>query len=144
MDDLSAKGLLASLAEKRHARNAAPRFTGEQAVRPPGSAFDAEHITLRSQGFLAVRTPFLMLLAFLIGAGALLTTQRLGMSSRQAVPAAPASELRSALIGVGALGRVEPASRIRRLGPPSTLAVTRVRKLLVQEGDKVGADQLLA
>lgn len=128
MDDLSAKG----------------RFSGEQAVRQPGLPFGAEHIALRSQGLLAVRTPFLMLLALLIGAGALLTTQRLGLSGRQAVPAAPASELRPALIGVGALGRVEPTSRICRLGPPSSLAVTRVRKLFVQEGDQVRADQLLA
>lgn len=145
MDDLSAKGLPASLAEKGHTRNAARRFTERGAVRQPSLAFDAERIALpASQGVSVVRTPFLMLLALLLGAGALLTTQRLGMGTQQAAPPVPASELRPAPIGVGALGRVEPASRIRRLGPPSTLAVTRVQELFVQEGEQVRADQLLA
>jgi predicted GNAT family N-acyltransferase len=39
---------------------------------------------------------------------------------------------------------VEPASRVRRLGPPSSLAVNRVHRLLVQEGDQAAAGQLLA
>jgi len=47
-------------------------------------------------------------------------------------------------VGVGALGRVEPASRVRRLGSPSSLAVNRVDRLLVGEGDEAGAGQLLA
>ena len=51
-------------------------------------------------------------------------------------PAAP--------VGVGALGRVEPASRIRRLTQPGGMAVTRLDRLLVNEGDQVAEGQLLA
>jgi HlyD family secretion protein len=47
-------------------------------------------------------------------------------------------------IGVGALGRVEPASRVRRVAPPSTVTMNRVDRLLVEEGDDVAAGQLLA
>jgi len=47
-------------------------------------------------------------------------------------------------LGVGALGRVEPASRIRRLAPPGGFAVTRVDRLLVEEGQTVAAGDLLA
>lgn len=47
-------------------------------------------------------------------------------------------------IGVGALGRVEPASRIRKLNQPGGLAVTRLERLLVSEGDEVREGQLLA
>src|ERR1700677_173610 len=47
-------------------------------------------------------------------------------------------------LGVGALGRVEPASRVRRVAPPSTVTMNRVDRLMVQEGDDVAAGQLLA
>lgn len=47
-------------------------------------------------------------------------------------------------LGVGALGRVEPASRIRRLGVPGGMSVTRLERLLVAEGDTVEEGQLLA
>ncbi|WP_165585619.1 efflux RND transporter periplasmic adaptor subunit [Roseococcus sp. SYP-B2431] len=46
--------------------------------------------------------------------------------------------------GVGALGRVEPASRIRKLNQPGGMAVTRLERLLVQEGDDVRAGQVVA
>lgn len=46
--------------------------------------------------------------------------------------------------GVGALGRVEPATRIRRLTQPGGMAVTRLDRLLVNEGDAVRDGQLLA
>lgn len=46
--------------------------------------------------------------------------------------------------GVGALGRVEPASRVRKLNQPGGMAVTRLERLLVQEGDEVRAGQILA
>ena len=46
--------------------------------------------------------------------------------------------------GVGALGRVEPASRVRRVAPPSTVGVNRIHRLLAHEGDVVRAGQLLA
>lgn len=46
--------------------------------------------------------------------------------------------------GVGALGRVEPASRVRKLNQPGGMAVTRLERLLVQEGDTVRAGQVVA
>ena len=52
-------------------------------------------------------------------------------------PAAPAPAATSGPIGVGALGRVEPASRIRRLNQPGGMAVTRLDRLLVAEGAEV-------
>ncbi len=57
----------------------------------------------------------------------------------QTVAAAPAGP-----VGVGALGRVEPASRIRTLTQPGGMAVTRLDRLLVAEGDAVTEGQLLA
>lgn len=57
-------------------------------------------------------------------------------------PAAPAAI--TAPMGVGALGRIEPASRVRRLTHPGGMAVTRIETLLVQEGERVAAGQLLA
>lgn len=59
-------------------------------------------------------------------------------------PAAPVAVTTAGPVGVGALGRVEPASRIRRLTQPGGMAVTRLDRLLVEEGDTVAAGQLLA
>jgi len=47
-------------------------------------------------------------------------------------------------MGVGALGRIEPASRIRRLNQPGGMNVSRLSTLLVAEGQAVEAGQLLA
>lgn len=58
--------------------------------------------------------------------------------------ATPAATTPAAPVGVGALGRVEPASRIRRLTQPGGMAVTRLDRLLVNEGDEVTEGQLLA
>ena len=65
---------------------------------------------------------------------------------RSPPPPAPASPAPSTAgpIGVGALGRVEPASRIRRLNQPGGMAVTRLDRLLVAEGAEVTQGQLLA
>ncbi len=60
-----------------------------------------------------------------------------------AVPSPPPVAA-AAPVGVGALGRVEPESRIRRLAPPGGMAVNRVDRLLVNEGDSVAAGQVLA
>ena len=54
-------------------------------------------------------------------------------------PATPAP-----IQGVGALGRVEPRSRIRRLNQPGGMAVTRLSRMLVTEGDEVREGQVLA
>ena len=59
-------------------------------------------------------------------------------------PPSPLVAVAAAPVGVGALGRIEPTSRIRRLAPPGGMAVTRVDRLLVAEGDSVAAGQVLA
>lgn len=62
----------------------------------------------------------------------------------RAPPPAPVMAAPAVPLGVGALGRVEPASRIRKLNQPGGMAVTRLERLLVTEGDEVRAGQLLA
>lgn len=57
---------------------------------------------------------------------------------------APAMAAPEEAIGVGALGRVEPASRIRRLSQPGGAAVTRLDRLFVAEGELVAEGALLA
>ena len=64
--------------------------------------------------------------------------------SAQPSPTTPAVAAPLGPIGVGALGRVEPASRIRVLTQPGGMAVTRLDRLLVAEGDVVAEGQLLA
>jgi HlyD family secretion protein len=61
-----------------------------------------------------------------------------------APPPVPAAVVPVAPIGVGALGRVEPASRVRKLNQPGAMAVTRLSRLLVREGEEVRAGQMLA
>ena len=68
-----------------------------------------------------------------------------GYVTWKSVPAAlPNAIAAAAPAGVGALGRVEPASRIRKLAQPGGFSVNRVEKLLVTEGDRVEAGQILA
>lgn len=83
----------------------------------------------------------LALLSAGLGAGGVLVATRdaPGTSAVPAPVAAPAEPP-----GVGALGRVEPASRIRKLTQPGGFAITRVQRLLVAEGDRVEAGQLVA
>lgn len=80
------------------------------------------------------------LAALALGAGGYAVLRR-GEATRPATPIAAAP---AGAIGVGALGRVEPASRIRRLTQPGGMAVTRLDRLLVEEGAVVEAGQLLA
>jgi HlyD family secretion protein len=62
-----------------------------------------------------------------------------------AQPAAPAPAAAPAgTVGVGALGRVEPASRILRLSPGNGQQGTRIGRLLVAEGATVSAGQVVA
>jgi len=60
------------------------------------------------------------------------------------VPVAAQPSILVGPMGVGALGRVEPRSRIRRLNQPGGMAVTRLSRLLVAEGDEVREGQVLA
>jgi HlyD family secretion protein len=59
-------------------------------------------------------------------------------------PPAPVVAAPAAPLGVGALGRIEPASRIRKLNQPGGMAVTRLARVFVAEGDAVTEGQLLA
>jgi HlyD family secretion protein len=60
--------------------------------------------------------------------------------AERAPPPAAASES----AGIGALGRIEPASRIRRLAPAPSQEGARIERLLVAEGDRVTEGQVLA
>lgn len=46
-------------------------------------------------------------------------------------------------VGIGALGRIEPESRVRKLTQAGGMNVTRLAALLVREGDVVTAGQIL-
>jgi HlyD family secretion protein len=46
-------------------------------------------------------------------------------------------------LSIGCLGRIEPASRVRRLVPPTSLTTDRLTALRVSEGERVESDQLL-
>lgn len=63
-----------------------------------------------------------------------------------AVPsvATPAQAAPTAPVGVGALGRVEPASRILKLTQGGMMGTIRLDRLLVREGEVVRAGQVLA
>lgn len=65
------------------------------------------------------------------------------LRGRAQTPAIPSQAAVSPL-GVGALGRVEPASRIRQLAAVSAPEGSRITRLLVQEGDSITQGQLLA
>lgn len=73
------------------------------------------------------------------GAGAWFYTQ-----GQTPPPPAPVLAAPAAPLGVGALGRIEPASRIRKLNQPGGMAVTRLERLFVTEGEEVREGQLLA
>jgi HlyD family secretion protein len=57
---------------------------------------------------------------------------------------APVATAPAGPVGVGALGRVEPASRILRLAPPASQGSPRIERLLVEEGSRVAAGATLA
>jgi HlyD family secretion protein len=80
--------------------------------------------------------------AALAGAGLATSKWLQNASTREAVGADRVDP--SVPLGVGALGRVEPSSRIHRLSHPGGLAVSQVARLLVREGDIVSAGDVVA
>jgi HlyD family secretion protein len=68
----------------------------------------------------------------------------IGHGAADRTPPTATSAPPPAPIGVGALGRVEPATRVRKLTQPGGLNVTRLGALLVAEGERVAAGQVLA
>lgn len=86
-----------------------------------------------------------VLLAVVLGAAALGGAWL--MMGQGAPPPEPAPARAATLpeaMGVGALGRIEPASRIRRLNQPGGMNVSRLSALHVEEGQEVTEGQLLA
>jgi HlyD family secretion protein len=55
----------------------------------------------------------------------------------------PASGHSKIPLSIGCLGRIEPATRVRRLVPPTSMTTDRLTALRVNEGDRVEADQVL-
>jgi HlyD family secretion protein len=78
----------------------------------------------------------------LLAAGGL--TLRMHPSLAEPLPAVAAAPEPAAESGVSARGRIEPLDGILRIAGPSSAAVTVVARLLVHEGDRVAAGQLLA
>ncbi len=85
------------------------------------------------------RTIWLLLglAGLLIGGGAFLF-------GRPTATPQPAAAVSSGPAGIGALGRVEPASRVRRLAAVNAPEGSRISRLLVQEGNHIAAGQVLA
>lgn len=79
-----------------------------------------------------------LVLAAMGGTGFLWTAQGEAELMPQAVPVAVGP------IGVGALGRIEPASRILRLASTPSQEGARIERLMVVEGERVEAGQVLA
>jgi HlyD family secretion protein len=90
------------------------------------------------------RVLLLVLLAAALTAGAAWWQSSPSVTQARAAFEAQASAATAADVGVGALGRVEPESRIRKLSQPGGFSVNRVERLLVAEGDQVTEGQLLA
>lgn len=81
----------------------------------------------------------------LLGAALLAAAGGYFVYANQAPPPPPPVIAAPALpLGVGALGRIEPASRIRKLNQPGGMAVTRLARVFVTEGELVSEGQLLA
>jgi HlyD family secretion protein len=89
------------------------------------------------------RWPWLAAAALLLMAvGAL--QLRTCASEAAALPAVAAPPQAEVAVGVSARGRLEPIDGILRIAGPSSASVTVVARLLVDEGERVAAGQLLA
>lgn len=86
----------------------------------------------------------LVLVGVLAGVGASLGVARLRPALTAAQSSSPASEVLAPLETVTALGRLEPRGKIIRLSAPSAAGSNRVASLLVKEGDRVRAGQVIA
>jgi HlyD family secretion protein len=73
-------------------------------------------------------------------ASGLAVARHLAVVRAEPISAAPA---RHAGASVGCMGRVEPASRVRRLAPPESQGPVTLTGLTVSEGDHVEREQLL-
>ena len=67
-----------------------------------------------------------------------------GPSSLEGDPPPVSAPRPRAPLGVGALGRIEPLYGVLRVSGPSSPSANVVKRLLVEEGDRVEAGELLA
>ena len=81
-----------------------------------------------------------------VGAGATALTRPAPPSNDERSPSSPpqARGKRDPFPGVGALGRIEPASRVLRLHAPTSMEGARIETLLVAEGQTVKAGEVVA
>ena len=56
----------------------------------------------------------------------------------------PATAPKKPAVSVSALGRLEPLGEVIKVAPPPSLGGSKVAKLLVEEGDRVAAGQIIA
>jgi len=148
MDDVNSNNFprACAISSANGARDAGLGLASRQAASREYTARDMDRAAPSAGNGARILSLILLLalaLALAVGGGTVFAVEKLGFGG-ESIPAAPLAQVAPAPAGVGALGRVEPASRVRRLGPPSSLAVNRVDRLLVQEGDQVAAGQLLA
>lgn len=64
--------------------------------------------------------------------------------ANQPPPESPPSRETPALDAVTALGRIEPQGEVIQVSPPPSMGGSKVVQLLVEEGDQVQADQVIA
>ncbi len=89
------------------------------------------------------RWPWLAAAAILVlAAGGL--HLRMRANEAAALPAVAAPPAETPVVGVSARGRIEPLDGILRIAAPSSTSVSVVARLLVDEGERVAAGQLLA
>ncbi|NEQ17185.1 MAG: biotin/lipoyl-binding protein, partial [Moorea sp. SIO3E2] len=102
-------------------------------------------IGIKDQGFSKPLSRWVIVLA---GVGILATVVASGYSLemvRERPPEpVPSASKTPAIRAVTALGRFEPEGEVIQLAAPTTFQAPRVAQLLVKEGDKVGANQLIA
>jgi HlyD family secretion protein len=75
-----------------------------------------------------------------VGAGMLYSVNL----ARQESAATPTPVVTPAITAITALGRIEPRGEAIELAPPPTLGTAKVAELLVKEGDRVEANQIIA
>ncbi len=100
---------------------------------------------MRDESTLGQRRGRWLLAGGLASAIVLVGLAWVAVREQAAVQAEPgrASPARRVAPGVGCMGRVEPASRLRRLAPPEAQGLVTLERLTVAEGDHVEAGQLL-
>lgn len=105
---------------------------------------EREYSGLSKEHELKPRSWWKLALAFAVGFGlGILTINRLGQAQNQATAQKPAIS-KPAVTNVTALGRLEPRGEVIQLSAPSSITGVRIDRLLVKEGKRVRAGDLVA